>query len=290
MENTQVSTTNSNQSFKGFVIGAAVAIALLAGATGYLFWQLNEVRDQVASASQNFSDEMSTVRETSALDTGTTRKEMEDLRQQLSATLETAQSSVGQAKVEAKKHAEKLAQSLAKKQDEQRDQIAQRISEIEEEASSRIEQVNSDVGSVKEEIATSRRELEDVVTDFRQVRGDLGVMSGRIATNGEELAVLKQLGERNYFEFDVTKSKTPIRVGEISILLRNTVSKDNRFAIDIYADDKRIEKKFKTVNEPIQFYIGGRGGQPYEVVVNQVKKDRIVGYLAAPKVERAAAR
>jgi hypothetical protein len=129
-----------------------------------------------------------------------------------------------------------------------------------------------------------------VVTDFRQVRGDLGVMSGRIATNGEELAVLKQLGERNYFEFDVTKSKTPIRVGEISILLRNTVSKDNRFAIDIYADDKRIEKKFKTVNEPIQFYIGGRGGQPYEVVVNQVKKDRIVGYLAAPKVERAAAR
>jgi hypothetical protein len=68
------------------------------------------------------------------------------------------------------------------------------------------------------------------------------------------------------------------------------VSKDNRFAIDIYADDKRIEKKFKTVNEPIQFYIGGRGGQPYEVVVNQVKKDRIVGYLAAPKVERAAAR
>ncbi len=290
MENTQVSTTNSHQGFKGFLIGAAVAIALLAGATGYLFWQLNEVRDQVAGASQNFSDEMSTVRETSALDTGKTRKEMEDLRQQLSATLETAQSSVGQAKVEAKKHAEKLAQNLAKKQEEQRDQIAQRISEIEQEASSKIEQVNHDVGSVKEEIATSRRELEDVVTDFRQVRGDLGVMSGRIATNGEELAVLKQLGERNYFEFDVAKSKTPIRVGEISILLRNTESKDNRFAIDIYADDKRIEKKFKTVNEPIQFYIGGRGGQPYEVVVNQVRKDRIVGYLSAPKVERAAAR
>ncbi|HUG82311.1 MAG TPA: hypothetical protein VML01_11655 [Bryobacterales bacterium] len=290
MENTQVSTTNSHQGFKGFLIGAAVAIALLAGATGYLFWQLNEVRDQVAGASQNFSDEMSTVRETSALDTGKTRKEMEDLRQQLSATLETAQSSVGQAKVEAKKHAEKLAQNLAKKQEEQRDQIAQRISEIEQEASSKIEQVNHDVGSVKEEIATSRRELEDVVTDFRQVRGDLGVMSGRIATNGEELAVLKQLGERNYFEFDVAKSKTPIRVGEISILLKNTESKDNRFAIDIYADDKRIEKKFKTVNEPIQFYIGGRGGQPYEVVVNQVRKDRIVGYLSAPKVERAAAR
>lgn len=287
MENTQVSTTNSNQSFKGFRIGAAVVIALLVGATGYLYWELKDLRGQVAGVSQNFTDEMSTVRETSALDTGKTRKEMEDLRQQLSATLETAQTSVGQAKVEAKKHAEKLAQNLAQKQEEQRNQIAERISELEQEASSKIDQVNNDVGSVKVELASNRKELDSVVTDFRQVRGDLGVMSGRIATNGDELAVLKQLGERNYFEFDLTKSKTPVRVGEISIVLRNTESKDNRFAIDIYADDKRIEKKFKTINEPIQFYVGGRGGQPYEVVVNQVKKDRIVGYLAAPKVEMA---
>jgi hypothetical protein len=140
---------------------------------------------------------------------------------------------------------------------------------------------------VRTEVATTRQDLEHVVSDFKQVRGDMGVMSGRIATTGEELAALKALGDRNYFEFDVTKSKVPARVGEIQIVLRNTEAKDNRFAIDIFADDKRIEKKYKTVNEPIQFYIGGRGGQPYEIVVNEVGKNRIVGYLAAPKVERA---
>ena len=287
MENTQISTSNSNQRVKPFLISAAVAIALLVGATAYLYWQLTEVREHVATLSESFAAEMNTVRETSALNTGKTRQELESLKEQLSATIDKAETSVGRAKVEAKKHAEKLAQTLAKKQEEQRDQITQRISEIEEEATTKIEQVNSDVGDVKVAVASNSRELEDVVSDFKQVRGDLGVMSGRIATNGEELAVLKELGERNYFEFNITKSKTPARVGEIRMVLKNTERKDNRFAIDIYADDKRIEKKYKTVNEPIQFYIGGRGGQPYEVVVNRVTKDRIVGYLSAPKIEMA---
>jgi hypothetical protein len=33
--------------------------------------------------------------------------------------------------------------------------------------------------------------------------------------------------------------------------------------------------------------MGGRGGLPYEIVVNEVKKDRIVGYLSTPKSQMA---
>jgi hypothetical protein len=272
------------------VIAGAVAIALLVASNGYLFWQLKNVRGEVGDLSSNFAAEMNeidTARETSAVESGKTRQELEDLRQQLSSTIKTAETSVGRARVDARKHAEKLAQDLAAKQEEQRNQIAERISEIEAEASSKIEQVSTDVGSVKSEVASNKQELETVVSDFKMVRGDLGVMSGRIATNADELAALKALGERNYFEFEVVKSKTPTRVGDIQMTLRHTEWKNNRFAIDILADDKRIEKKFKTVNEPIQFYMGGRGGQPYEIVVNEVRKDRIVGYLATPKTQMA---
>jgi hypothetical protein len=38
------------------------------------------------------------------------------------------------------------------------------------------------------------------------------------------------------------------------------------------------------VNEPIQFYTS-KARQPYEIVVNSVKKDAISGYLATPKVQ-----
>jgi hypothetical protein len=54
----------------------------------------------------------------------------------------------------------------------------------------------------------------------------------------------------------------------------------------IIADDKRVEKKNRTVNEPIQFLLS-KSVLPYELVVNDVKKDLIVGYLSVPKVQQA---
>jgi hypothetical protein len=52
----------------------------------------------------------------------------------------------------------------------------------------------------------------------------------------------------------------------------------------VIADDKRVEKKDRTVNEPVQFLLS-RATQPYELVVNDIKKDFISGYVAAPKVQ-----
>ena len=70
-------------------------------------------------------------------------------------------------------------------------------------------------------------------------------------------------------------------------MLKKTDPKKNRFTIDVIADDKTVEKKDKTINEPVQLYVGG-ARQPYEIVVNEVKKDTITGYVAVPKVLRAA--
>ena len=118
------------------------------------------------------------------------------------------------------------------------------------------------------------------------MRGDMGVLSDRIATNGTELAALRTLGERNYFEFNLTKSKTPQKVAGVQLLVKKTDPKRNRFTIEIQADDKTVEKRDRTVNEPVQFYVA-KARQPYEIVVNEVTKDHLIGYLATPKVEMA---
>jgi hypothetical protein len=117
------------------------------------------------------------------------------------------------------------------------------------------------------------------------VKGDLGVQSGLIATNAKEVDALRQLGERNYFEFDLGKTKQPQRIGPVSIRLRGANEKRNRFTIELWADDKRIEKKDKTLLEPVQFYVQG-SRMPYELVVNQLTKDHIVGYISTPKVDQ----
>ncbi len=114
------------------------------------------------------------------------------------------------------------------------------------------------------------------------MRGDLSGTNSLVATNGKELAALRRLGERNYTEFKLIKTKEPQRVGDISLLLKKTDAKKNKFTIEVRADDKATEKKDRNANEPVQFYVA-KAAQPYEIVVNNVGKDTISGYLSTPK-------
>ena len=113
-----------------------------------------------------------------------------------------------------------------------------------------MSEVKQDVNSTKEQLASTRNDLQRVV-------GDLGVQSGLIAHNGQELAELKLLGERGYQEFDIRKSNQPQRVGNIAITLKKTDLKRQKFTVNLVVDDRTIEKKDKTVNEPVQFYQDG---------------------------------
>jgi chromosome segregation ATPase len=147
--------------------------------------------------------------------------------------------------------------------------------------------VKTDVGNVKLEVASTRSDLERTIGDLKRARGDMGEMSGLIATNSKELGALKELGERNYYEFNLAKSAGQQRVGDIQLLVRRADLKRGRYTLDVVVDDKKIEKKDKTVSEPVQFYVSSKSRQAYELVVYEVQKDRIIGYLATPKVQVA---
>ena len=92
-------------------------------------------------------------------------------------------------------------------------------------------------------VSNTRSELEKTIANLTKVTGDLGVQSGYIATNGKELDALKRLGERNYFEFNLGKTKTPTRVGDIMVMLKKTDPKKNRYTIEVTVDDQVVEKK-----------------------------------------------
>ena len=93
---------------------------------------------------------------------------------------------------------------------------------------------------------------------------------------------MRQLGAREYFEFDLRKAKRPARIGPVSLHLRKTDVKRQKYTLHLIADDRTIEKKDKTANEPVQFYQDGFR-LPTEIVVNQIYKDRIVGYVSVPR-------
>jgi cell division protein FtsB len=181
--------------------------------------------------------------------------------------------------------AKALAQTIRKEQKSTGEQLAEEIGQVKratEASAQKLGEVSGGLAGAKTDIEATRKDLEATKGRLERTVGDMGVMSGLIAKNKDELEELKRRGERNIFEFDIRKSKTPSRVGPIQLALTKVDVKKLRFTMDVIADDKRIEKKDKTVNEPVQFYVRG-ARPPYEIVVFEVSKDRAVGYLSTPK-------
>jgi chromosome segregation ATPase len=208
------------------------------------------------------------------------------LKEELEAARQQANQAAGHAKQEAQAHADQLAKQLADAQAKQHAQVQSEITDVQQQASTantKIGEVSGDVTAVKTDLGSTKAELDKTIANLNKVTGDLGVQSGYVATNGKELDALKRLGERNYFQFTLLrKDKQPKRVGDISLKLKSVDKKRNKYTLEVLADDKTVEKRDKGINEPLQFYVA-KAKQPYELVVNEVGKDQITGYLTTPK-------
>ena len=152
-----------------------------------------------------------------------------------------------------------------------------------------IGEVSTDLTGAKGDITATKQDLEATKANLTSTMGDLGVQSGLIARNQEDLDQLKRQGERRIFEIHLTKSKTSSHVGPIQLTLTKTDPKKSKYTLTVVADDKTIEKKDKTAEEPVQFYVQGTS-HPYEIVIFDVTKDKVNGYLSMPKDAGTVAR
>jgi chromosome segregation ATPase len=262
------------------VLGAG--LLLTGGATLYQGTQTADLRRQF-DASQ---------RDNAALrakltDTGSQmQSELKALRDELVQTRQVTSADVANARSLAARHVDGVVSRIAKLQEQQSQKFTDELGKVRDstvEASTKIEGISNDVGAVKTEVASAKTDIQDTRTELQRARGDMGVMSGLIATNSKEVQQLRELGDRNIYEFAINKKNATQRVGDIQLVLKKIDAKRNRYTVAVMADDKVVEKKDKSLNEPVQFYTS-RARQPYELVVNQVDKDRVVGYLATPKV------
>lgn len=147
------------------------------------------------------------------------------------------------------------------------------------------EEVNSKVGALSGDVNGVRGDLDSTRRDLGMARSELGTL---IARNHEEVEQLRRMGQRDYHEFTLVKKGSKERVGAVTLELRGVNVKKNHYSVALYADDKRFEKKNRAANEPIFFYTRGTR-QPMELVINDISKDKITGYLSIPKTITASA-
>jgi chromosome segregation ATPase len=143
--------------------------------------------------------------------------------------------------------------------------------------SSAVTDVQTDVGGVKTDVAKTQSDLADTNTQLTSMKGDLNGHSSLIARNGAELEILKHKGDRNYYQFTLVRGAKK-QVGTVTLELNRADSKRSKYTITVFSDDKRYEKKDKSLNEPLQFY-SGKDPMLFEIVVNDVSaKNTVTGY------------
>jgi hypothetical protein len=245
------------------MVGTGLAVVALAVAA-YLFAELRDARKQIVDLQARVGEVASTgEKRTKELDLG-----LAAVKGQTAAIAERA--GVTEAELE------RTAAAARQLRDEQR------------KGQEHLASLGGEVGKVKDDVAASKAAIEQTQAQLQRAIGDLGEQSGLIARNADELAALKRTNLRDYFEFDLRKGKTPSPVGPVAIRLKDADPKRHKFNMVLVVDDLEIEKKDKTLLEPVQFYRKG-SRQLHEVVVYAVQKDRITGYLSTPKAGEATA-
>ena len=287
--NQESNSTNETEVTRRFPWTAVLVAALLAiGVFGFVYQnaQTDGLRRQVMA----FQQDNAALRASLSQSDAELQSALEAVRADLASARQDTSSAVAKAQASVRKHADLLAGRIQKEQKEQGEQLSAELSQVKESTSEtatkldgKLDGISSEVGTVKSDVASAKSNIEETQGDLQRTKGDMGVMSGLIATNSKEIQYLRDLGDRNIYQFTIAKIAGMQKVGDIQVMLRKADSKRNRYTVDVRADDKLVEKRDKSINEPVQFYTA-RAHQPYELVVNEVQKDKVIGYLATPKV------
>ena len=252
-----------------------------------LFIALGAVGFFAYSATSKLTKDLGDAQKTNA--TLSTQLEQANTRlAELKSIVEVTQQKVGMTASEVAA-AKSRAEAIRKENIASDQKLTQQLTAVQTESNEKIGAVANEVGGAKKDIADTKSDLEATKAKLESTKGDMGVMSGLIARNHDDLEDLKRKGDRNYYEFSIKKAKTAQRVGPIQVNLNKTDPKKSKYTMTVVADDRQIEKKDKTSGEPVQFYVGSSRSMPYEIVVFTVGKDQITGYLSTPKDAAAPA-
>jgi len=224
-----------------------------------------QVASQVSTLKQGVDQDMTSLKDRVVQDEKTNADLQGDLKV-VTDKLKITQGQLKKARLEAAKAVEDTTTKLSALDTSVHTELATKA------ANDDLKNVDTKVGGVRTDLDTTRE-------DLKMARSEMGTL---IARNHDEIDQLRRLGERDYVEFTIAGKNKPQKVGNLTVELKGINEKRSQFSVAMTAEDRRIEKKNRNMNDPIFFYISGTK-IPEELVINKLGKDTVSGYVSIPK-------
>jgi chromosome segregation ATPase len=224
-----------------------------------------QVASQVSTLKQGVDQDMTSLKDRVVQDEKTNADLQGDLKV-VTDKLKITQGQLKKARLEAAKAVEDTTTKLSALDTSVHTELATKA------ANDDLKNVDTKVGGVRTDLDTTRE-------DLKMARSEMGTL---IARNHDEIDQLRRLGERDYVEFTIAGKNKPQKVGNLTVELKGINEKRSQYSVAMTAEDRRIEKKNRNMNEPIFFYLSGTK-IPEELVINKLGKDTVSGYVSIPK-------
>ena len=251
--------------------------ALLIAAASYVIlssYYISDMRSSLASLAVAQKAAIANLQQRQAATEDDLKTSNDALSQQLGITERGLQAAYAGTTTELRQNQRSFERRMQDQQNQQNQAVDQVTFEV--------ANVQTELSGAKTEIAATRTDLESTKVKLDRAVGDLTGQSSLIARTREDLEELRHRGDRNYYEFSLSKGEHATQLSTIALQLKKADAKKGKFTLNVIADDRVIEKKDRGVAEPLQFYTG-RNRQLYEVVVFTVDKNKVTGYLSTPK-------
>lgn len=248
------------------VIGEVYALTKL-GSISSIQAQQAGLKTQIAQINDQVNAKLASLEDANT-------QQLDALRSELDTTAKKMGSSGGTALA----HARKLVANLQKQTQAENDELKQEIAKDNDQVNQQVAAVTQDVSAAKTDLGTTKQTVDTLKNDLGMARSDMGTL---IARNHDDIETLRKLGQRNYYEFTVSKNQEQT-VASVGLMLKKTNVKHHRFNLNVLTNDMEVQKNNRTVDEPIFFSTGG-SKEFYELVVNKVDADKVSGYISTPK-------
>jgi uncharacterized protein (DUF2141 family) len=262
-----------NKSGASWQLPAIIVLGLIAigglafgwNASSKLDTTQQQVASQVSTLKQGVEQDMTSLKDRVVQDEKTNADLQGDLKV-VTDKLKITQGQLKKARAEAAKAVEDTTTKLSALDTSVHTELATKA------ANDDLKNVDTKVGGVRTDLDTTRE-------DLKMARSEMGTL---IARNHDEIDQLRRLGERDYVEFTIAGKNKPQKVGNLTVELKGVNEKRGQYTVAMTAEDRRLEKKNRNMNEPIFFYLSGTK-IPEELVINKLGKDTVSGYVSIPK-------
>ena len=256
-----------------WTLPAIVVLGLVAAGGLFFGWTASSkldaaqqaVEQRLKATEQSVQQDVTSLKDRIAQDEKTNTDLQGDLKV-VTGRLKITQGQLKKAREEAAKAVDETTQKLTALDTSVHTELATKA------ATDDLKNVDTKVGGVRTDLDTTRE-------DLKMARSEMGTL---IARNHDEIDQLRRLGERDYVEFTIAGKNKPQKVANVTVELKGVNEKKNQYSVAMTVEDKQFEKKNRSMNEPVFFYISGTK-LPEEIVINKVGKNTVSGYISIPK-------